>query len=259
MKSAHNPTLPLQVLMRRLSCTKVVVSTSPNIAGLVSLWTPIQKVYWHALTPRVQRETCEQCKGGKRACCNLDFFLLLASPPSPFTQIGFLERGVKKGRQCVEVPWECVNSRSRAGAGGGMVLKPCQPSILYKRMKKEMRSRAQFVGVLVPKIILACSKIWFEILAIFFNWWMNFVSFSCYSYPCWIFTSGHDENTGWARLEWTNCGILLGKSSGIKYTRQKMFRGCGTLVLFAEGSCLWFRLSQGARGKWQSHGAAMKA
>lgn len=63
-------------------------------------------------------------------------FLLSASPPSPYTQIGFLERGVKKGRKRVEVPWECVNSSGRAGAGGGMVLKPCQPFILYKRMKK---------------------------------------------------------------------------------------------------------------------------
>lgn len=38
--------------------------------------------------------------------------------PSLSTQIGLLECGLKKGRQSTELPWECVNSCSRAGEGG---------------------------------------------------------------------------------------------------------------------------------------------
>lgn len=121
-------------------------------------------------------------------------FLLSLSTPSLFTQIGFLAHRAKKGRQPVALPWECVNSSSKAAAGGGMVLKPCQPFILYKRMKREMRSQAQFTGELFPKIILACSKIWLEIPS-----FLQLVDELCVlqlllGYPCWTFISGHDED-----------------------------------------------------------------
>lgn len=150
-------------LLWRLTCRKVVAGNSSSIAHIMSLCAPVQKVGRVLLISMFQRETCEICKGGKHACCSLDLLLLSLSTPSLFTQIGFLEHGVKKGRQLVELPWECVNSSSRAGARGGMVLKPCWPFILYKRMKREMRSQAPFTGELFPKIILACSKIWLEI------------------------------------------------------------------------------------------------
>lgn len=142
----------------------------------------------------VQRGTCKLSKGGKCECCSLDLFLLSLSTPSLCTQIGFLVHGAKKGRQPVALPWECVNSSSRAGAGGGMVLKPCQPFTLYKRMKREMRSQAQFTGELFPKIILARSKIWLEMPSFLRLMDELCVLQSFLGYAIRTLISGHDED-----------------------------------------------------------------
>lgn len=166
--------------------------TLPTLLALCHFELPFKKFGGMLFISMVQRETCELCKGGKWACCSLDFLLSL-STPSLFTQIGFLAHGAKKGRQSVALPWECVNSSSRVGAGGGMVLKPCQPFILYKRTKREMRSQAQFTRVLFPKIILACTKIWLEIPS-FLQLMDEFrVLQLLLGYPCWTFFSGHDD------------------------------------------------------------------
>lgn len=182
--------------------------TLPTLLAICHFELQCEKFGSMLLISVVQRETCELCKGGKYACCSLDF-LLLPSTPSLFTRVGFLAHRAKKGRRPVTLHWECVNSSSKAGAGGGMVLKPCQPFILYKRMKREMRSQAQFTGDLFPKIILARSKIWLEMPS-----FLQLVDELCVlqlllGYPCWTFISGHDEDMWWAQLEWTNCGIII--------------------------------------------------
>lgn len=141
-----------------------------------------------------------------------------------------------------------------------MVLKPLQPFILYKRTKGEMRSQAQFTGELFPKIILACIKIWLGIPSFLQLMGELHVLQLLPRYPCWAFISRHDEVTCWTQNGIT-VELLFGKLFGIRYTRQKMFCGCVTLVLFAEVHCLWckMRLSQRAGVKWQSCEAAIKA
>lgn len=183
----------LPTLTWRLSCTKMV--SLPTLLVLCRFELPSKKFGGMLLIPVVQRETWELCKEGECACCSLDFFLLSRSTLSLFAQIGFLERGLKKGRQPVELPWECVNSSSRAGAGGGMVLKPLKPFILYKRTKGEMRSQAQFTGELFPKIIWACSKIWLGIPSFLQLMDELRVLQLLLRYPCWAFICGHDEVT----------------------------------------------------------------
>lgn len=159
----YSKPLPSKLLHGGFLAQQWWLVTLPTLLVLCHFELPAKKFGRMLLISVVQRETCELCKGGKCACCRLDFFLLSVSTPSLFTQIGFLEHGVKRVKQPVELPWECENSSSRAGARGGMILKPCQPFILYKRTEREMRSQAQFTGELFPKIILACSKIWLEI------------------------------------------------------------------------------------------------
>lgn len=125
------------------------------------------KVCWDALTPRVQRQICEQCKGGKRACGSLDFSAVsLSSQPLQPDRISGAwseerEEACRSALGMCEFQWQGW-SRGRDG--------PEALSAFHSLQKnEEMRSQAQFAVVLFPKIILACSKICIEIPAVFFN------------------------------------------------------------------------------------------
>lgn len=127
--------LPSKLLCGGFLAQKWWLAALPTLLVLCHFELPFKKFGRMLLILMVQRETCELCSGGKCACCSLAFFLLSLSTPSLFTQIGFLECGVKKGRQPGALPWECVNSRSRGRNG------PEALSVFHSLEKNEERNK----------------------------------------------------------------------------------------------------------------------
>lgn len=158
-------TPPLQDLTWRLSSTKVVVTDSLNVICIMSLWNLIQKVWQDAINIHGSEGNLWAMQG--REVSVLKSWLLFAvsfySLPLCPDRISSAWSEWRKGSSlqcCPGNVWIPVAELSR-GRDGPEV----QSAILYKRVKTEMRTQAQFTGEPFPKIILACSsKIWLEIL-----------------------------------------------------------------------------------------------
>lgn len=170
----------LQGLAWRLTCTKAVASDSPSVICIMSLWNLIQKVWQDAINIHGSEGNLWAMQG--REVSVLRSWLLFAvsfySLPLCSDRISRAWSEWRKGSSlqcCPENVWIPAAELSR-GRDGPEVWSAV---LLYRRVKTEMRTQAQFTGEPFPKIILA-AKSGLKYLS-FYNWWMNFVSLSNYS------------------------------------------------------------------------------